>query len=264
MPRGVSPLGFPFPFLGRRSLWTHPHPRSPHPGPAAVDRAVHTNQQLLPLLKGPRRLSHFPGSCQKEGTPAGGVDGRTGGGVLCQRLPPDRDRLPAGPCAAGCFNPFCSLQSFRPTGEIVGEASQLVRIIWMGEIESSFILSSAKETHLPGCLSTPASPCCPHLHGSPPGLTFVPIPCISLAVPVPVWKIVGTHRAQKLCSCTLAFCLDLTTITPLVWIPFCCCKPLNLLAQRRQGPYLHLGAPQPFLMLRTCLSAVKNLSTRLF
>lgn len=80
MPRGVSPLGFPFPFLGRRSLWTHPHPRSPHPGPAAVDRAVHTNQQLLPLLKGPRRLSHFPGSCQKEETPAGGVDGR--GGVV--------------------------------------------------------------------------------------------------------------------------------------------------------------------------------------
>lgn len=74
------------------------------------------------------------------------------------------------------------------------------RLSGQREIESSFI--PAKETYFSDCLSIQAFLCCPHLHWVPPGLTSpFPIPRVLLAVPVPVWKLVGTDTyswVQKL------------------------------------------------------------------
>lgn len=91
-----APLPLPSPFS--RSLLPSPFSRSR----SAVDRAVHTNQHRLPLLKRPPHRSHFP---------------EEGARVFCPRGFRSSARCdgaaPATLCAAGCFNPFCALQSCR-------------------------------------------------------------------------------------------------------------------------------------------------------
>lgn len=95
-----APLPLPSPCS--RSLLPSPAPAPFSRSRSAVDRAVHTNQHRLPLLKRPPHRSHFP---------------EEGARVFCPRGFRSSARCdgaaPATLCAAGCFNPFCALQSCR-------------------------------------------------------------------------------------------------------------------------------------------------------